>query len=125
MFVGETDTGVKVTMEPGPKYGGSGRNPTPMDLVAMALGGCTGIDILLVMQKMRAKLTRLEIDVETRRREEPPSYFEEIRLTYIASGDGVTEENLKRAASLSHDKYCSVGAMLKEKAKITYDTKVV
>jgi putative redox protein len=122
---GRLDGGVKVTMEPGPKYGGSGRNPTPMDLVAMALGGCTGIDILLVMQKMRAKLTRLEIDVETRRREEPPSYFEEIRLTYIASGDGVTEENLKRAASLSHDKYCSVGAMLKEKAKITYDTKVV
>lgn len=125
MFVGETDSGVKVRMEPGPKYGGSGRNPTPMELVAMAHGGCTGIDILLIMQKMRANLTRLDIDVETKRRDEPPSYFEEIRLTYTASGEGVTEENLKRAAALSHEKYCSVGAMLEGKAKITYDIKVV
>lgn len=125
VFVGETEGGVRVTMEPGPKYGGSGRNPTPMELVAMAHGGCTGIDILLIMQKMRAKLAKLEIDVETKRREEPPNYFEEIKLTYTASGEGVTEDNLKRAAALSHDKYCSVGAMLGAKAKITYETKVV
>lgn len=124
-FVGETDAGVKVTMEPGPKYGGSGRNPTPMELVAIAHGGCTGIDILLIMQKMRANLKTLEIDVETKRREEPPSYYEEIRLTYTASGEGVTEDNLKRAAALSHEKYCSVGAMLEDRAKITYDVRVV
>jgi putative redox protein len=124
-FVGETDGGSKVTMEPGPKYGGSGRNPTPMELVAIAHGGCTGIDIILIMQKMRVSLTKLEIDVETKRREEPPTYYEEIKLTYTASGEGVTEDNLRKAVELSHEKYCSVGAMLEEKAKISYDIKIV
>jgi putative redox protein len=123
-FVGETSTGARVTMEPGPKYGGSGRHPTPMEMVAMAHGGCTGLDIVMILEKMRAKITRLEIEVETKRHEEPPNYFEEIKLTYTVSGEGVTEENVKRAADLSHEKYCSVGAMLKDKAKISYEIKI-
>jgi putative redox protein len=124
-FVGETETGVRVTMEPGPKYGGSGKNPTPMEMVAMAHGGCTGLDVVMILEKMRVKVARLEIDVETKRREEPPNYFEEIKLTYTVSGEGVTEENVRRAASLSHEKYCSVGAMLAGKAKISYEIKIV
>jgi putative redox protein len=124
-FVGQNESGVRVIMEPGPKYGGSGQFPTPMELVAMAHGGCTGLDIAMILAKMRAKLTRLEIDVETKRREEPPAYFEEINLVYTVSGEGVTEENALKAAQLSHEKYCSVGAMLGAKAKITYEVRVV
>jgi len=123
-FVGENERGNKVTMEPGPRYGGSGENPTPMDLVAMALGGCTSIDVILIMQKMRATLTRFEIEIETKRRQEPPEYYDEINLTYILSGSGVTQENAARAVQLSNEKYCSVGAMLREKAKITYTVRV-
>jgi putative redox protein len=124
-LVGETDRGNKVTMETGPKYGGSGENPTPMELVAMALGGCTGLDIVLMMKKMRVDLKRLEITIETKRRAEPPEYFEEINLTYTMAGDGLTQENATRAVSLSNEKYCSVGAVLREKAKITYAIKLV
>jgi putative redox protein len=124
-FVGETETGARVTMEPGPKYGGSGQHPTPMEMVAMAHGGCTGLDVVMILEKMRVKIARLEIDVETKRHEEPPNYFEEIKLTYTVSGEGVTEENVRKAASLSHDKYCSVGAMLASKAKISYEIKIV
>lgn len=124
-FVGETGTGARVTMEPGPKYGGSGQHPTPMELVAMAHGGCTGIDIVMILEKMRNKVTRLEIDVETKRREEPPTYYEEIKLIYTISGEGLSEESVTRAADLSHEKYCSVGAMLEDKAKITYEIRIV
>jgi putative redox protein len=123
-FTGETAGGVKVTMEPGPKYGGSGQFPTPMELVAMAHGGCTGIDIVLILQKMRAELTRLDVEVETKRREEPPTYFEEIKLTYVVSGKGITEDNVRKAVQLSHEKYCSVGAMLEDKAKISYEIRI-
>jgi putative redox protein len=123
-FVGSNERGNKVVMEPGPKYDGSGQNPTPMDMVAMALGGCTGIDITLMMKKMRVGLKRLEIEIETKRRSEPPEYFEEIHLTYRMAGDGLTQENATRAVSLSNEKYCSVGAMLGAKAKITYSVEV-
>jgi putative redox protein len=112
-------------MEPGSKYGGSGENPTPMEVVAMALGGCTGIDIVLMLKKMRIELKRLEIEIETKRHPEPPEYFDEINLTYKMAGEGLTEENATRAVSLSNEKYCSVGAMLGAKAKITYSVQVV
>lgn len=124
-FVGETETGARVTMEPGPKHGGSGQHPTPMEMVAMAHGGCTGIDIVMILEKMRVKIASLEVGVETKRREEPPEYYEEINLTYTVSGEGATEENVRRAADLSHEKYCSVGAMLESTAKISYEVKVV
>ena len=124
-FIGETESGAQVIIEPGPKYGGSGKYPTPMELVAMAHGGCTGLDIVMILEKMRVKVTRLEVGVETKRREEPPEYFEEINLTYTVSGEGVSEENVRRAVDLSHEKYCSVGAMLEDKAKISYEVRIV
>jgi putative redox protein len=124
-LVGENERGNKLVMESGLKYGGSGQHPTPMEMVAMALGGCTGLDIVMMMKKMKVELKRLEIDIETKRRAEPPEYFEEINLTYTMAGEGLTQENATRAVSLSNDKYCSVGAMLREKAKITYAVKLV
>jgi putative redox protein len=124
-FTGQSGTSAKVTVEAGPKYGGSGQYPTPMELVAMAHGACTGIDIILILQKMRVALKTLDIEVETKRRAEPPTYYEEIKLLYTISGEGVTEDNARRAVELSHEKYCSVGAMLEDKAKISYEIKVV
>ncbi|HVP57371.1 MAG TPA: OsmC family protein [bacterium] len=124
-FVGENERGNRVTMETGLKYGGSGQYPTPMEIVAMALGGCTGLDVVSILKKMRVDLKRLEIEVETKRHAEPPEYFEEINLVFTISGEGLTQENANRAVSLSSEKYCSVGAMLREKAKITHSIKVV
>ena len=124
-FVGANEQGSKITMEPGPKYGGSGQNPTPLEAVAMALGACTGIDMVLMLEKMRTPLTKMEIEVDTKRRQEPPAYYEEMKLTYVLSGEGVTDANARRAADLSHEKYCAVGAMLQGKAKITYAIKIV
>lgn len=124
-FTGQSGTSAKVTMEAGPKYGGSGEYPTPMELVGIAYGACTGIDIILIMQKMRVTIKALEVEVQAKRREEPPAYYEEIKLLYTISGDGVTADNTQRAVELSHEKYCSVGAMLEDKAKISYEIKIV
>jgi putative redox protein len=120
-FVAENENGVAVPMDTGPKYGGSGKHPTPMELVAMALGGCTGMDIASILKKMRVDLKKFEIEVQTTRRSEDPAYYEAIHIVYTVSGDGLTEEKAQRAANLSNQKYCSVGVMLREKAKITYD----
>ncbi len=123
-FIGKTEQGATVTMEPGKAYGGSGGNPTPMELVAIALGGCTGMDIVSILKKMRVNLRKLAIEIKVKRREEEPRYYESIHLTYIVSGENLTEEKVRRATDLSNQKYCSVGIMLRDKARITYDVRI-
>ena len=124
-FVSATESGASVTMEPGPAYGGTGKYTTPMELLAIALGGCVGMDMVSILEKMRVGLKKLDIDIETKRREEHPTYYEEMTVTCTVSGDAVTEDKARKAADLSFERYCSVGAMLKEKAKIEYHVKVV
>ena len=123
-FIAENENGASVTIDTGTAYGGSGKYPTPMDLLVMALGGCGGMDIVSMLEKMRVKIKRMEVDIETRRRTEPPTYFEEMHILYTISGDGLTEDKARRAAELSSEKYCSVSVMLREKAKITFDVKI-
>jgi putative redox protein len=120
-FKAESETGAGVTMETGVKYGGSGKNPTPMESVAMALASCTGMDMVIILKKMRVDLKKLEIKVDARRRDGEPSYFEDIKMIFNASGDGLTADQMNKAMSLSVEKYCSVAAMLRDKATITYE----
>jgi putative redox protein len=121
-FAAENGTGGKVTLETGVKYGGSGKNPTPMETVLMGLASCSGMDIVMILKKMRVDLKSLSIAVEARRRDRDPSYFEEIKMIFRLSGDGLTKEQADKAAGLSVDKYCSVAAMLRDKAEISYET---
>ncbi len=121
-FIAEGETGASVRFDTGVKWGGSGKDPTPMEGVAMALATCSGIDIVMILEKMRVDLKKLEVKVDAKRRKGEPAYFEEIKLTFIASGDGLTERHLDKAVKLSVDKYCSVAVMLRDKATITYET---
>lgn len=123
-FDAQGETGASITLETGVKYGGSGKNPTPMEAVAMALAGCSGMDMVAILRKMRVDLKKLEIFVDAKRRDGDPSYFEDIKMTFVVAGEGLTKEQADKAASLSVEKYCSVGAMLEDKATITYETKV-
>jgi putative redox protein len=123
-FVAESETGARVTMDTGTAYGGSGKHPTPMEMLVMALGGCTGMDIVSILQKMRVDLKKFEVEIASKRRQEHPKYYEEIKMTFVLSGDNLTEDKIRKAADLSTEKYCSVGVMLKDKAKITYDFRI-
>jgi putative redox protein len=102
----------------------SGSGPTPMSLLLMAFGGCTGLDVVSILEKMRVRLDDLEIDVKGERSEEHPKTYESIELVYRIRGD-VDEEKARRAIDLSMDKYCSVGAMLKNSADVTYRVEIL
>ena len=120
-FTAESESGASMVFDTGIKYGGSGKHVTPMETVAMALASCSGMDIVLILKKMRVDLKKLDIKVDAKRRDREPAYFEDIKMTFTASGDGLTEEHLNKAMKLSVDKYCSVGIMLRDKATITYE----
>jgi putative redox protein len=99
--------------------------PSPMEIVLMALGGCSSVDVVDILGKMRAQLGSLEVLLRAERAPEPPRVFTKAELEFVGQGAGLTEAALKRAVDLSMDKYCSVAAMLKRSGcAITYSSRV-
>lgn len=93
--------------------------PTPMEYLLMALGGCTGVDVRSILTKMRQEFTALEVEVHGDRAEEHPKVYTAIHVKFTVRGRGLDREKVEKAVALSHDKYCSVGAMLSKACPIT------
>jgi len=118
-FVATDSMGHSIVMDASRQVGGEGSGFSPLQLLLAALGGCTGIDIVDLMRKQRQKVDDLEIVVSGERVEEPPRVYKDIHVEYRVKGKDIKEGAVQRAIRLSEDKYCSVGAMLKAKAKVT------
>lgn len=117
-FNAESDGG-RAVFDARPEASGRGLAPTPMETVLMALLGCTGMDVAGILRKMRAPLEGLVVSAVAERAPEHPKVFTRIHLVYGAWGRGLTESQVNRAVTLSHEKYCSVAAMLRSTAVIT------
>lgn len=92
---------------------------SPMDALLGALATCTAVDVVEIMHKRRTPLLSYRIEVEGERAEEHPKRYTHIRVRHIASGEGVTQDALEKAARLSHDKYCSVAASLNAEISVS------
>ncbi len=103
-FEGENEKGSKTTL--------SKEGISPMEMLLLSLGGCTGMDVISILQKMKEPVEEMEIEVEGERKEEHPRVFTRINLKFIVYGK-VNPEKLKRAIELSQERYCSVSIMLK------------
>ncbi|CCQ92962.1 OsmC family protein [[Clostridium] ultunense Esp] len=103
------------------KIGGNNLGPRPKQLLLAGLIGCTGIDVMSILRKMKVELEDLKIQVEADNTEEHPKVYENIHLTYIFKGKNLPKKNIEKAVSLSQEKYCGVTAMLKKVTSVTYD----
>jgi putative redox protein len=103
------------------EIGGNNLGPRPKQLLLAGLIGCTGIDIMSILKKMKVQLDDLNIEVEAESTEEHPKVYKNIHLTFKFKGQNLPIENIKKAVSLSQEKYCGVSAMLKKAAPVTYD----
>ncbi|MGO9168553.1 MAG: OsmC family protein [Candidatus Sulfotelmatobacter sp.] len=92
---------------------------TPMELVLLALCGCTASDVVGILRKKREKFTGLEVRAKAERADGYPAVYISIHLTYVIRGE-VSKKAMEDAVRLSKEKYCSVSAMLEKTAKITY-----
>ena len=117
--------GFKITMDTTSEFGGHETGPRPKPLLLVALAGCTGMDVIPLLKKMRAEPEGLKITIEGEPREEHPKYYHRIHVIYEFSGKGLDLEKLEKAVSLSRDRYCSVSAMLKMGAEMTYEIKIL
>ena len=97
------------------------RAPGPMELLLIALAGCTASDIVPVLEKKRLKVDRLAIDVTGQRREEHPQRYVAIQLRYTVVAPGATEAAVRQAIDLSLQKYCSVTHSLNPDIPISYE----
>ncbi len=114
-FDGQAGSGHSIKVDGGSKAGNS-----PMELVLIALCGCTAYDVVTILQKKREPLTGVEVSAKAEKAPTPPSVFTEIKLTYRVAGN-VSRKAVEDAVRLSEDKYCSVAAMLSKTARITYE----
>ena len=94
--------------------------PTPMEIQLMSLAGCSGIDIVNMLKKMRQELTAFDTKVTGERAADHPKRFTKIHLDYHFTGKNLDPHSVEKAIKLSYDTYCSIGAMLKPAVHITY-----
>lgn len=117
-FVGRGESGHPVVMDSSPRVGGRDSAPRPVEVFLCSLGGCTGMDVISILRKMKTEPEGLQIEIETEREADYPKVFRKIHLTYVLKGD-VPEENLKKAIDLSLSKYCPIANTLAGVTKIT------
>lgn len=91
--------------------GGEGAGPRPVELMLIALGGCTAMDVVAILNKMKTPPRKFELSIRAERNDEHPKFVRKAHLHYRAWG--VPKENLERAAQLSQERYCSVSHSLK------------
>lgn len=99
---------------------GDDSGPSPKKLLLAALAGCTGMDVVSLLKKMRVSIEDFEMDVEADLTKIHPKVYNEIRLIYRFSGDNLKKEKIEKAVQLSQEKYCGVSAMLRKNSPIIY-----
>ena len=91
---------------------------SPMELLLVGLAGCTGVDIVDILEKKRQPMKALKVKVSGKRSEDHPKIYKEIEVSYLIWGEGIDPKAVERAIQLSEEKYCSVSAMLRSVAEI-------
>lgn len=111
--------GIKVKMDAKPEAGGENKGQAPKELVLSGLCGCTGMDVIAILKKMRSLPESFSVEAEAEQTDTHPKVFKKIHLRYIAKG--VDKEKLEKAVKLSQEQYCGVSEMLRKTAEITYE----
>jgi putative redox protein len=118
-FTGTVPSGHEIKMDAAEEIGGENSGARPTELLLNAVAGCTGIDIISILQKMRLEPTSFEMQVKGERADDHPKRFTDIHIHYALEGD-LPEDKVVRAIQLSKDKYCSVSHSLNANITVGY-----
>ena len=121
LFLGLTPSGHAVTVDTD-----RGRSaPSPMELLLLALGSCTGVDVVTILRKKRQNVTDYRVEVRGERREEHPRSYKRMEVHHIVTGRNVSNQSVAQAIELSEQKYCSVAATLRPTAEIVSSYEII
>ena len=121
-FESDNPSGDRIYMDAGPENGGEGNGLRPKAMMLSSLAGCTGLDVVSLMVKMKLQADEFTIDVEGDLTEEHPKTYHTVRVAYHFHGNNLDEAKLEKAVNLSVDKYCGVMEMFRQFAKV--ETKI-
>ncbi|MEE8057695.1 MAG: OsmC family protein [Pseudomonadales bacterium] len=111
-FSAESETGHAVVMDGPPDYGGRNLGPRPMEMLLMGMGVCASFDVLSMLKKSRQQIEGCVAELTAERADAVPAVFTKIHLRFIVTGRQLKESQVKRAVSLSAEKYCSASIMM-------------
>ncbi|MBK8566568.1 MAG: OsmC family protein [Saprospiraceae bacterium] len=118
-FEAKNDDGNTIHMDGSPSIGGEGKGVRPMQALLMSLAGCSSMDVVSLLAKMRQPLEDIRVEVNANRVDAIPAVFDKIHLQFFLKGD-LDPEKVDKAISKSVDKYCSVARMIDKMAEITW-----
>ena len=125
-FCGESGSGHSVVMDGPEEHGGRNLGVRPMEMILMGMGGCTSIDVMLILRKARQAVSDCVVELQAERAESEPKVFTRIHVHFVVSGRELKENQVKRAVELSAEKYCSASIMLGNAGvEITHDYEIV
>ena len=121
-FIGVTPSGHAQVIETDTERASAA---TPMELLLVALGGCTAVDVISILKKKRERVSDYRVEVRGFRREEPPRAYTRIEVRHVVSGRGIKERSVAEAVELSETKYCSVAATLRPGVELVTTYEVI
>ncbi|MCW3088170.1 MAG: OsmC family protein [Sediminibacterium sp.] len=124
-FDATADTGHTVRIDTSVEGGGLGSGMNPKKMLLGSLSGCSGMDVVDILTKMKVFFTSLEIEAEAEQTEDHPKVFKYIQMIYRLDAAPGDLDKVTRAVSLSHDKYCGISAMLAKHCKISYTIQLI
>lgn len=116
--------GHNLTIDLSKEAGGDDAGPRPKKLVLAAATGCTGLDVVEILKKMRINIKNFSIDVEAELTTEYPITYSSMKVIYEFEGENLPKEKIERACKLSFDNYCGVMALLKKAIPVTYEVRI-
>lgn len=116
--------GHSITIDANAEFGGKNKGPRPKPLMMLALAGCTGMDVISILHKMRVFPEGFRVNIETDITEEHPKHYTRMKVIYEFTGENLPENKLKRAVELSEHQYCGVSAVYKKAMRLEFEIKL-
>ncbi len=120
-FAGSGGSGHEVVMDASRATGGENRGASPMELLLHGVAGCSGIDIVKILEKKRAEIEDIEISIEGIRADDHPRKFEKLKLHFEVTGRDMSRKDVEQAVNLSVDKYCSASNSLTAEKEVSFE----
>lgn len=116
--------GHTIRIDASEEFGGKDRGPRPKPLVLLALAGCTGMDVISILRKMRIFPKSFIVQVDANLTEEHPKQYDRMKVIYLLEGESIPADKVKRAVQLSEEQYCGVSAMYRKAIPLSFEIQI-
>ncbi len=116
--------GHKIILDAEDNVGGKDRGPRPKPLMMVSLAGCTAMDVISILKKMRVEIEKFDVRVDAELTEEHPKHYTKMHITYLFWGEDLPMDKLEKAVNLSEERYCGVSFLYKKVMELTREIKV-